>query len=157
VNPVLYDFKRGVLRASVLIAVALFTLAGVSIAYAVLTIQATTLGYREPAVCSYVDDSTGEFKLEVLLLSPEIRPVDGEVYYELISYKASPKGLEQKTLDQGVHRSSGGRVTVAKSLGEAFGEEASRGLRVRTATAYGSRRSGCSIAHSRWTTGRFTS
>jgi len=89
VKPVLYDFKRGVLRVSTILVLVLFTLAGVGLAYLVLAFMAITPMIGSTAVYSHVDHSAGEFKLEVLLLNPDLKPTDGEVVYKLECYNST--------------------------------------------------------------------
>jgi len=89
VKPVLYDFKRGVLRVSTILVLVLFTLAGVGLAYLVLAFMAITPMIGSTAVYSPVDHSAGGFKLEVLLLNPDLKPIDGEVVYKLECYNST--------------------------------------------------------------------
>jgi ABC-2 type transport system permease protein len=89
VKPVLYDFKRGVLRVSTILVLVLFTLAGVGLAYLLLAFMAMTPMVQSTVVYSYIDHGTGEFKLEMLLLNPDLKPVDGEVVYRLECYNST--------------------------------------------------------------------
>jgi len=89
VKPVLYDFKRGVLRVSTILVLVLLTLAGVGLAYLVLAFMAMAPIVQSTAVYSYIDHSAGEFKLEVLLLNPDLKPTDGEVVYRLECYNST--------------------------------------------------------------------
>jgi len=157
-NPVLYDFKRGVLRISVIVTLAIFTLAGVGVAYAILAFIATMPSPQQQVVYSYIDTSIGEFKLEALLLDPDLRPIDGEISYklgyyntttlrklqeELQSGKITPEEYQEefekllKIIDEGVVRSSSGRVIIAKNLGEATIRDFSYKLYINVTTVYG--------------------
>jgi ABC-2 type transport system permease protein len=89
VKPVLYDFKRGVLRVSTILVLVLFTLGGVGLAYLVLAFMAIVPIVQSTAVYSYIDHSAGEFKLEVLILNPDLKPTDGEVVYRLECYNST--------------------------------------------------------------------
>ncbi len=88
-KPVLYDFKRGVLRVSTILVLVLFTLGGVGLAYVVLAFMAMAPMVQSTVVYSYIDHSTREFKLEVLLLNPDLKPTDGEVVYRLECYNST--------------------------------------------------------------------
>jgi ABC-2 type transport system permease protein len=138
VNPVFYDFKRGLLRPSVLISLAIFALVGVGLAYLVISVIAMNPAVRpEVAYYSVLDNSTGRFKLELHIYNPELNPIDGEVSYKLGCYNREEvdrldelyvKGLighEEylkrlveilELIDEGVYKSSGGKVVVEKKL-----------------------------------------
>jgi ABC-2 type transport system permease protein len=138
VNPVFYDFKRGLLRPSVLISLAIFALVGVGLAYLVVSVIAINPAVRpEVAYYSVLDNSTGRFKLELHIYNPELNPIDGEVSYKLGCYNREEvdrldelyvKGLighEEylkrlveifELIDEGVYKSSGGKVVVEKKL-----------------------------------------
>lgn len=138
VNPVFYDFKRGLLRPSVLISLAIFALVGVGLAYLVISVIAINPAVRpEVAYYSVLDNSTGRFKLELHIYNPELNPIDGEVSYKLGCYNREEvdrldelyvKGLighEEylkrlveilELIDEGVYKSSGGKVVVEKKL-----------------------------------------
>jgi ABC-2 type transport system permease protein len=138
VNPVFYDFKRGLLRPSVLISLAIFALVGVGLAYLVISVIAMNPAVRpEVAYYSVLDNSTGEFKLELHIYNPELNPIDGEVGYKLGCYNREEVGrLDElytkgligheeylkrlveilELIDEGVYKSSGGKVVVEKKL-----------------------------------------
>jgi ABC-2 type transport system permease protein len=156
-NPVLYDFKRGVLRLSVLLTLLLFTVSGVGLAYIAITSISTTTTFQSAVYYSVIDASTGDYKLEALLLNPDYKPVDGEVSYKLGCYNATElKKLmaEQGStnseeyvdrankllniLDEGVVRSINGRVVVEKKLSSNIGVEYACSLYINTTTPFGS-------------------
>jgi ABC-2 type transport system permease protein len=138
VNPVFYDFKRGLVRPSVLISLAIFALVGVGLAYLVVSVIAMNPAVRpEVAYYSVLDNSTGKFKLELHIYNPELNPIDGEVSYKLGCYNREEigrldelyvKGLighEEylkrlveilELIDEGTYKSSGGKVVVEKKL-----------------------------------------
>jgi len=138
VNPVFYDFKRGLLRPTVLISLAIFALVGVGLAYLILSVIAMNPAVRpEVAYYTVLDNSTGKFKLELHIYNPELNPIDGEVSYKLGCYDGKEvdrldelytKGLighEEylkrlaeilELIDEGVYKSSGGKVVVEKKL-----------------------------------------
>ena len=154
-KPVLYDFKRGVLRRSVIAALAIFVLVGVGIAYSTAAAMASAPSLQQPLLYSYIDPGSGDFKLEALLLDPELRPVDGELRYKVGCYNETklmeslPKGAysyaEQvealrklvRVVDEGVARSSGGRVSVAKRVRDLVGLNLTCQLIVNVTTVYG--------------------
>jgi len=159
VRPVLYDFKRGVLRSSVIVTLILFILAGIGIAYAISALMAMMPTPQNNILYSYIDASTGEFKLEVQLLDPDLRVVDGEVAYKLgcynttmlielheqvsrgnITYREYLEKLEEllRIVDDGVERSSAGRVVVTKTLREPLSAEIACKLYLNITTVYGS-------------------
>jgi ABC-2 type transport system permease protein len=156
-NPVLYDFKRGVLRLSVLLTLLLFTVSGIGLAYLAITSISTTTTFQSAVYYSVIDASTGDYKLEALLLNPDYKPVDGEVSYKLGCYNATElKKLmaEQGStnseeyvdrankllniLDEGVVRSVNGRVVVEKKLSSNIGVEYACSLYINTTTPFGS-------------------
>jgi ABC-2 type transport system permease protein len=156
-NPVLYDFKRGVLRLSVLLTLLLFTVSGIGLAYIAITSISTTTTFQSAVYYSVIDASTGGYKLEALLLNPDYKPVDGEVSYKLGCYNATElKKLmaEQGStnseefvdrankllniLDEGVVRSVNGRVVVEKNIGSKIGVEYACSLYMNTTTPFGS-------------------
>ncbi len=123
VNPVFYDFKRGILRLSVLLTLLLFISIGVGLAYLVTSLLATTPLPQYFIYSSTIDSSTGVFNLEVLLMSPEMWSVDGEISYKLGCSKLL--GEDPKTgsafwdfviVDEGVAKSSNGRIYLEKSI-----------------------------------------
>jgi ABC-2 type transport system permease protein len=138
VNPVFYDFKRGLLRPSVLISLAIFALVGVGLAYLVISVVAMNPAVRpEVAYYTVLDNSTGKFKLELHIYNPELNPIDGEVSYKLgcynreeigrldelyarglIGYEEYLKRLVEilELIDEGAYKSSGGKVVVEKKL-----------------------------------------
>jgi len=59
VNPVFYDFKRGILRLSVLLTLLLFISIGVGLAYLVTSLLATTPLPQYFIYSSTIDSSTG--------------------------------------------------------------------------------------------------
>ena len=64
-NPVLYDFKRGILRLSVVVAITLFILAGAGLAYMTIqTMVGTKVPYIELVAMSTLDIETGVLDLE---------------------------------------------------------------------------------------------
>jgi ABC-type transport system involved in multi-copper enzyme maturation permease subunit len=157
-NPVLYDFKRGVLRVSVLVTLALFVLAGVGMAYMLVAMIATTPSLQNQVLYSYIDTSTGEFKLEAVLLDPELRPVGGEVAYTLGCYnktqlrqledglklgKITPEKYQEefekllRVVDEDSVRSASGRVSLVKRLSEAVGRDYGCKLYLNITTVYG--------------------
>jgi len=110
-NPVLYDFKRGLLRISVLVSLVVFTLAGVGLAYLIVSFLAQIPQVRI-ACYSVIESSTGKFKLEVHVFSPELAPVDGEVKYTVECLGAG----EVRILDEGSLKTSNGKLVVEKNL-----------------------------------------
>jgi ABC-2 type transport system permease protein len=138
VSPVFYDFKRGLLRPTVLISLAIFALVGVGLAYLVLSVIAMNPAVRpEVAYYSVLDNSTGRFKLKLHIYNPELNPIDGEVSYKLGCYDGKEvdrldelytKGLIGREeyskrlaeilelIDEGVYKSSDGKVVVEKKL-----------------------------------------
>jgi len=155
---VLYDFKRGVLRVSVLVTLALFVLAGVGMAYVLVAVMATMPSSQNQVLYSYIDTSTGEFKLEAVLLDPELRPVGGEVSYTLGCYnKTKLRQLEDglrlgkitpeeyqgefekllRVVDEGSVRSASGRVSLVKMLSEAVSRDYGCKLYLNITTVYG--------------------
>lgn len=157
-NPVLYDFKRGVLRVSVLVTLALFVLAGVGMAYMLVAMIATTPSFQNQVLYSYIDTSTGEFKLEAVLLDPELRPVGGEVSYTLGCYnktqlrqledglklgRITPEKYQEefekllRVVDEDRVRSASGRVSLVKRLSEAVGRDYGCKLYLNITTVYG--------------------
>jgi len=155
VRPVLYDFKRGVLRRSVIAALAIFVLVGVGIAYSTAAAMASAPSLQQPLLYSYIDPGSGDFKLEALLLDPELRPVDGELRYKVGCYNETklreslPKGAYSsaeyrealrklvRVVDEGAARSSGGRVSVAKRVQDLVGLNLTCQLIVNVTTVYG--------------------
>ena len=156
-NPVLYDFKRGVLRISVLLTLLLSTVPGIGLAYIAITSISTTTTFQSAVYYSVIDASTGDYKLEALLLNPDYKPVDGEVSYKLGCYNATElKRLESELgttnreefvdrankllniLDEGVVRSVNGRVVVEKNIGSKIGIEYACSLYINTTTPFGS-------------------
>ena len=154
----LYDFKRGVLRVSVLVTLALFVLAGVGMAYVLVAVMATMPSSQNQVLYSYIDTSTGEFKLEAVLLDPELRPVGGEVSYTLGCYnKTKLRQLEDglrlgkitpeeyqgefekllRVVDEGSVRSASGRVSLVKMLSEAVSRDYGCKLYLNITTVYG--------------------
>lgn len=157
-NPIFYDFKRGVLRISVIVTLVIFTLAGVGVAYAILAFMATMPNPQQQVLHSYIDTSTGEFKLEVLLLNPDLKPIDGEISYKLGCYNATtlrqlqedlqlgkitPEVYEEefekllRIIDEDVVRSSSGRVVVVKNLREYISRDLIYKLYINVTTVYG--------------------
>jgi len=157
-NPIFYDFKRGVLRISVIVTLVIFTLAGVGVAYAILAFIATMPNPQQQVLHSYIDTSTGEFKLEVLLLNPDLKPIDGEISYKLGCYNATtlrqlqedlqlgkitPEVYEEefekllRIIDEDVVRSSSGRVVVVKNLREYISRDLIYKLYINVTTVYG--------------------
>lgn len=157
-NPIFYDFKRGVLRISVIVTLVIFTLAGVGVAYAILAFIATMPNPQQQVLHSYIDTSTGEFKLEVLLLNPDLKPIDGEISYKLGCYNATtlrqlqedlqlgkitPEVYEEefekllRIIDEDVVRSSNGRVVVVKNLREYISRDLIYKLYINVTTVYG--------------------
>jgi len=157
-NPIFYDFKRGVLRISVIVTLVIFTLAGVGVAYAILAFIATMPNPQQQVLYSYIDTSTGEFKLEVLLLNPDLKPIDGEISYKLGCYNATtlrqlqedlqlgkitPEVYEEefekllRIIDEDVVRSSSGRVVVVKNLREYISRDLIYKLYINVTTVYG--------------------
>jgi ABC-2 type transport system permease protein len=156
-NPVLYDFKRGVLRLSVLLTLLLFTVSGIGLAYLAITSISTTTTSQSAVYYSVIDASTRDYKLEALLLNPDYRPVDGEVSYKLGCYNTTElKRLESELgstnreefvnraskllniLDEGVVRSVNGRVVVEKNLSSIIEVEYACSLYINTTTPFGS-------------------
>jgi ABC-2 type transport system permease protein len=156
-NPVLYDFKRGVLRLSVLLTLLLFTVSGIGLAYLAITSISTTTTSQSAVYYSVIDASTRDYKLEALLLNPDYRPVDGEVSYKLGCYNTTElKRLESELgstnreefvnragkllniLDEGVVRSVNGRVVVEKNLSSKIEVEYACSLYINTTTPFGS-------------------
>jgi ABC-2 type transport system permease protein len=136
----------------------IFTLAGVGVAYAILAFIATMPNPQQQVLYSYIDTSTGEFKLEVLLLNPDLKPIDGEISYKLGCYNATtlrqlqedlqlgkitPEVYEEefekllRIIDEDVVRSSSGRVVVVKNLREYISRDLIYKLYINVTTVYG--------------------
>jgi ABC-2 type transport system permease protein len=136
----------------------IFTLAGVGVAYAILAFIATMPNPQQQVLHSYIDTSTGEFKLEVLLLNPDLKPIDGEISYKLGCYNATtlrqlqedlqlgkitPEVYEEefekllRIIDEDVVRSSNGRVVVVKNLREYISRDLIYKLYINVTTVYG--------------------
>jgi ABC-2 type transport system permease protein len=136
----------------------IFTLAGVGVAYAILAFIATMPNPQQQVLHSYIDTSTGEFKLEVLLLNPDLKPIDGEISYKLGCYNATtlrqlqedlqlgkitPEVYEEefekllRIIDEDVVRSSSGRVVVVKNLREYISRDLIYKLYINVTTVYG--------------------
>jgi ABC-2 type transport system permease protein len=136
----------------------IFTLAGVGVAYAILAFMATMPNPQQQVLHSYIDTSTGEFKLEVLLLNPDLKPIDGEISYKLGCYNATtlrqlqedlqlgkitPEVYEEefekllRIIDEDVVRSSSGRVVVVKNLREYISRDLIYKLYINVTTVYG--------------------
>ena len=158
-NPVFYDFKRGILRLSVLLTLLLFTVTGVGVAYLATSLQATMPTPQYYIYYSTIDTSTREFKLEIMLLNPEIRRVEGEVSYKLgcmnqtgivnLSQDLSRGVITQEEfnekrkelimiVDEGVARSSSGKITIEKTLGKQVPENYTCRLYLNITTPFGS-------------------
>jgi hypothetical protein len=157
-NPVLYDFKRGVLRVSVLVTLVIFMLAGVGMAYMLLVAIATMPNPQQQVLYSYIDTGTGEFKLEALLLNPELRPVDGELSYKLGCYnitalnklgedlrlgRITPEKYQEefekllRVVDEDRVRSVGGKIFLTKKLSIATSTGYGYQLYINVTTVYG--------------------
>jgi ABC-2 type transport system permease protein len=157
-NPVLYDFKRGVLRVSVLVTLVIFMLAGVGMAYMLLVAIATMPNPQQQVLYSYIDTGTGEFKLEALLLNPELRPVDGELSYKLGCYnitalnklgedlrlgRITPEKYQEefekllRVVDEDRVRSVGGKISLTKKLSIATSTGYGYQLYINVTTVYG--------------------
>lgn len=158
-NPVFYDFKRGILRLSVLLTLILFTVTGVGVAYLATSLLATMPTPQYYIYYSTIDTSTREFKLEIILLNPEIRRVEGEVSYKLgcmnqtgivnLSQDLSRGVITQEEfnekrkesimiVDEGVARSSSGKITIEKTLGKQVPENYTCRLYLNITTPFGS-------------------
>ena len=121
----LYDFRRGFLRLSVLIPLALFVLAGIGVAYQGLAYLASGVG-GYTAVYSYIDPERGEYKVEVLFLNRDLEPAQGAVsykisYYEISGVSPEPGGgvvkhAEEVVVDQGVLVLKNGQGSIHKQL-----------------------------------------
>jgi len=158
VKPVFYDFKRGVLRLSTMVVLVVFILAGVGLAYMTMALMATMPLPQNQVVYSHIDLRTGEFKLEVLLLDPDLKPVNGELEYKVGCYNTTRlmelnnmlsqgeitqeeysrelQGL-LRVIDEGRAKSSGGKVAVDKQLSITLTAEMACRLYINTTTIYG--------------------
>jgi len=158
VKPVFYDFKRGVLRLSTMVVLVVFILAGVGLAYMTMALMATMPLPQNQVVYSHIDLRTGEFKLEVLLLDPDLKPVNGELEYKVGCYNTTRlmelnnmlsqgeitqeeysrelQGL-LRVIDEGRAKSSGGKVAVDKQLSITLTAEMACRLYMNTTTIYG--------------------
>jgi len=158
-NPVFYDFKRGILRPSVLLTLLLFTVTGVGVAYLATSLQATMPTPQYYIYYSTIDTSTREFKLEIILLNPEIQRVDGEVSYKLgcmnqteivnLSQDLARGVITQEEfnekrkeliiiVNEGIARSSSGKITIEKTLGKHVPENYKCELYLNITTPFGS-------------------
>ena len=157
-KPVFYDFKRGVLRLSTMVVLVVFILAGVGLAYMTMALMATMPLPQNQVVYSHIDLRTGEFKLEVLLLDPDLKPVNGELEYKVGCYNTTRlmelnnmlsqgeitqeeysrelQGL-LRVIDEGRAKSSGGKVAVDKQLSITLTAEMACRLYMNTTTIYG--------------------
>ncbi|MCC6025255.1 MAG: ABC transporter permease [Desulfurococcaceae archaeon] len=157
-KPVFYDFKRGVLRLSTMVVLVVFILAGVGLAYMTMALMATMPLPQNQVVYSHIDLRTGEFKLEVLLLDPDLKPVNGELEYKVGCYNTTRlmelnnmlsqgeitqeeysrelQGL-LRVIDEGRAKSSGGKVAVDKQLSITLTAEMACRLYINTTTIYG--------------------
>jgi ABC-2 type transport system permease protein len=109
-KPVFYDFKRGLLRPSVLIALVIFMLAGAGFAYLIIGVLATTPS-SSTIVYSSIDPESKLFSIEALFITPELELTQGALSYSL--YYTSGGGRITLTTGalQGV-----GRVLETKTL-----------------------------------------
>ena len=112
-KPVFYDFKRGLLRPSILIALVIFMLAGVGFAYLITGTLATTPS-SSTIVYSSIDPESKLFSIEALFITPELELTRGALSYSLYYYASggSRIALTTGTL-QGV-----GKVSETKFLSE---------------------------------------
>ncbi|WP_434731894.1 ABC transporter permease subunit [Thermogladius sp. KZ2Tp1] len=141
-NPVLYDFKRGLLRLSVIVALSLFILAGVGLAYLTSSTLATTPGTTYVALYSYVSPARNQFYLEALLLTPDLKSTEGGIFYELDNFTFSKPNTPPETtvLDSGVVTGYG-KISVLKNLTSPIGQfdkQSSLYLKVDVTTKTGS-------------------
>ncbi|WP_440060143.1 ABC transporter permease [Thermogladius sp. 4427co] len=110
-NPVIYDFKRGLLRLSTIVALIIFILAGIGLAYLITNTLAVS-PLRSSIVYSYIDPSNKTFVLEALFVSPELKLIQGSLSYTL-AYNST--GSNRVVLDSGEARGFG-KVFVYKRL-----------------------------------------
>lgn len=157
-KPVFYDFKRGVLRPSTMVVLVVFILAGIGLAYMAMALMATMPLPQNQVVYSHIDLRTGEFKLEVLLLDPDLKPVNGELEYKVGCYNTTrlielnnmlsqgeitqeeySRELQSllRVIDEGRVKSSGGKVAVDKQLSMTLTAEMACRLYMNTTTIYG--------------------
>ncbi len=131
-NPVLHDFKRGLLRISVLMSLVVFILAGVGLAYLVMSFLAR-IPQIQIAYYSVIDSSTGRLKLEVHVFSPEFIPVNGEVKYRVECFsEGKARVLSEESL-----KTSNGKLVVEKNLERSIPVEYSCSLYLNVSTPLG--------------------
>lgn len=82
-SPIMYDLKRGFLRLSTLLVLALFTSAGIGLAYATQAMFAMSRYIGVTGVSAYIDPNTNTFRLEGFAYNYDLRPVRLTIEYEL--------------------------------------------------------------------------
>ncbi|MGC8982357.1 MAG: hypothetical protein ACP5KA_01155, partial [Desulfurococcaceae archaeon] len=91
-KPVIYDFKRGLLRLSVLTTLVLFALAGAGLAY--LMVQTLAVSRETPArlvAISTLNTTTGDWHFEGVVLDiSSMRVLSGVLEYEVVVYNVTP-------------------------------------------------------------------
>jgi ABC-2 type transport system permease protein len=141
-----------------MVVLVVFILAGVGLAYMAMALMATMPLPQNQVVYSHIDLRTGEFKLEVLLLDPDLKPVNGELEYKVGCYNTTrlmelnnmlsqgeitqeeySRELQSllRVIDEGRVKSSGGKVAVDKQLSMTLTAEMACRLYMNTTTIYG--------------------
>ncbi len=91
-KPVIYDFKRGLLRLSVLTTLVLFALAGTGLAYlTVQTLAVSRVTSAKLVAISTLNTTTGNWHFEGVVLDiSSMRVLSGVLEYEVVVYNATP-------------------------------------------------------------------
>ncbi|MEM2353690.1 MAG: ABC transporter permease subunit [Desulfurococcaceae archaeon] len=89
-SPVLYDFKRGLLRRSVILVLVLFTVSGVGLAYLVSsTLGATPLVEGKYVILITVDTGTKTLSSEGRVYDMALRDMSGTLSFDIYCYNAT--------------------------------------------------------------------
>lgn len=89
-NPVLYDFKRGLLRLSVILVLILFTASGIGLAYLVSISLAVSPGaFSHHIIIMTADTETKTLKIEGYVHDGSLRDINGVFNYNVYCYNTS--------------------------------------------------------------------
>ncbi|MEM1863618.1 MAG: hypothetical protein QXN10_01745, partial [Desulfurococcaceae archaeon] len=83
-SPILYDFKRGFIRTSVLTILVLFILSGIGLAYMVsMTLRTALIGIGDFAIVAILDNTTRSLRLEGHMYDSMLRDLSGRFEYDI--------------------------------------------------------------------------
>jgi len=85
VNPALYDFKRAFVRPATIIALAVFILIGIGLAYLVIISLGMSVGDIYPVFIAKLDVETGEFTIYYVAYDSEANPTTAHVEVSILS------------------------------------------------------------------------